>query len=348
MKLRKLLPWTVILVGVGVPRLAWADDATARSADDAPPRPPIVVRYEAPSECPRADAFAASVRAELAGRHWDSARPLQVHVVVATDGQGYTAAITSNPGGGASLERAVSAPTCIEAAEMAAAIVTLAQGDAPDVEVTPAAAPPRSPQRLAVAAPPNDAPKLEGSAFSYSLTLGYGAFTSGPATPVAYASQEQTTFNPAQGVRLGLGVTHALGWWKHSLNLSAAYYRQSTRTVPVAQWPTTSGNTPLANGISLDDRDVLLATIDACPVHLDYEFMSLIPCATFSMMQSRGQNGNNPGLETGLGGSARLRATSGWFFAELMGTAVAVSSSYEPPSQSVRAFYAISLGVQFR
>lgn len=342
MKLRRLVPWVVGAVGVATPRPAWAEAAS--------PRAPIVVRYEAPSECPSADAFAASVRADLAGRRWDAARPLQVQVVVAGESHGYTATIASSPEAGAPLERSVSAPTCAEAIEMAAAVVTLAQNDVPDVEIAPAplpTPPPTAPRPPApVAAPPREV-KSRGSEFVYSFALGYSAFTSGPATPVVRGSGEQTTFNPAQGVRLGFGVTHAFGWWKHSLNVSAAYYRQGTSTKPSSS-PDPTSNGSATNAVSLDDRDVLLATIDACPVHLDYKFLSLIPCATFSMMQSRGQSGNDPGLETGLGGSARIRATSGWFFAEMMGTAVRVSSSYEPPSQSVRAFYALSAGAHFR
>jgi hypothetical protein len=342
--LQRLLPWWAGVVVVLVPRLAWADDAS--------PRAPIVVQYEAPAECPNADAFAVSVRAELAGRRWDMAKPLQVHVVVAADAHGYTATIASNPEGEKSLERSVAAPTCVEATEMAAAIVALAQNDAPEVEVAPTPAPaPQSPPPapVAVAPPPHGAPESNGSEFTYSFTLGYGAFASGPANPVAHGSGQETTFNPAQGLRLGFGVTHAVGWWKHSLQVSAAYYRQSTTTRSAASpTPQPVSKDSAGDAVSIDDRDVLLATIEACPVHLDYEFLSLIPCGTFSMMQSRGESGNNPGLETGLGASARLRATSGWFFAEVMGTAVKVSSSYETPSQSVRAFYSLSLGVHFR
>jgi hypothetical protein len=238
----------------------------------------------------------------------------------------------------------VSAPTCAEVADIAAAVVTLAQSDTrpPDVVVAPApaASPSSAPRPPAPAPAPSPSPDLD-----YSFTLGYGAFTEGPATPVVFGSGERTTFNPAQGLRLGFGVTHALGWWKHSLHVSAAYYRQSTTTGPVPVYPAVSS---MGSDVSLGDRDVLLATIDACPVHIEYEFLALLPCATFSMMHSRGNSGQNPGLETGFGGSARLRGTYTWFFAEAMGTAVAVQSSYEPPSRPVRVLYALSLGARFR
>jgi hypothetical protein len=168
---------------------------------------------------------------------------------------------------------------------------------------------------------------------------------SGPATAVLHSGGAETSFNPAQGVRLGFGVTHAIGWWKHSVHLSAAYYRQMTTTTAV---PVAPSKPPATQPMSLEDRDLLLATLDACPVQLDVAFMSLIPCASFSMMQSRGQSGNHPGLEMGIGGSARLRGTWNWFFAEAQATAVRVSSSYERPSSSVRGLYSLSLGVQFR
>jgi hypothetical protein len=67
------------------------------------------------------------------------------------------------------------------------------------------------------------------------------------------------------------------------------------------------------------------------------------------MIQSRGNSGNDPGLETGLGGSLRLRGTfAGRFFVEGLGSAVGVTSSYEAPSSGARLFYALSLGVATR
>ncbi|HEY4016376.1 MAG TPA: hypothetical protein VGM06_23735, partial [Polyangiaceae bacterium] len=202
--------------------------------------------------------------------------------------------MTSTQDGRAPLDRSVRAPTCEEAAEIAAAGIAIAQVDAtaPDVADGPSPLPPAPP------APPPSAPApAEGRParpFAYSFSLGYTAFTAGPADPVVRGFDEQTTFNPAQGVRLGFEVAHTWGAWKHSLQVSAAYTRQSTTTTSLGAAPT---GVTVSNGVSIDDRDVLLATIDACPVHVDYRFVSFIPCATFSMMQSRGNSGNNPGLE---------------------------------------------------
>ncbi len=311
-------------------------------ADETPTLPRIVAQYDAPPECPSADTFAAAVRSELAGRKWDGTRPLEVRVVVSASDGGYAATMTSN-GETGGLERTITAPNCGEATDIAAAIVALAQADwrAPDVLVTPlvvtrsGAPPPASPAPLAP----------HRRVLAYSFSLGYGAFTSGPADPVLRGSDEVTTFNPAQGVRLGFGVTHSVGSWKHSLHLGVAYYRQSTTTVSTAPTATPTNILVVPSNVSIDDRDVLLATVDGCPVELDYEFLSLMPCATFSMMQSRGQSGNNPGLEVGFGGTARVRAKLSSFFLEGLGTAVAVSSSYEPPSEPVRFFYALSVGM---
>jgi hypothetical protein len=322
--------------------LAWLALTQVARADATPTLPRIVAQYDAPPECPSADTFAAAVRSELAGRKWDGARPLEVRVVVWANDGGYAATMTSNgdPGG---LERTISAPNCSEATDIAAAIVALAQADwrSPDVVVTPLGvtrsnAPPTRP-------PSSDTPVVPSRpVLAYSFSLGYGAFTAGPADPVLRGSEEVTTFNPAQGVRLGFGVTRSIGWWKPSVHLGVAYYRQSTTTVPA---PTT---TIVTSNVSIDDRDVLLATVDGCPVEVDYQFLSLMPCATFSMMQSRGQSGNDPGLEVGFGGTARVRAKLSSFFLEGLGTAVAVTSSYEPPSQPVRFFYALSVGMMMR
>lgn len=342
MKLRPLFLFFT-LSGLALP--SWAAPAQADEPVTATTEKPIVVQYDAPTECPGADAFAASVRAELAGRRWNREQPVPVHVVVSAGDGGYTATVTSTNDAGAPLERTLTAPSCDEVTDIAAAIIAMAQAERPaDVTVTTPAPPPSGPSQ---GPPPAAPPASRPSDFTFSFSLGYGAFTEGPATPVVNGNGERTTFNPAQGVRLGFGVTHAIGWWKHSLYVGAAYYRQSTNTV--ASTPLVSGElVTSAPGVSLDDRDVLLGTLDACPLQFDYAFMSFIPCATFTMMQSRGNSGNDPGLETGLGGTARVRGTFGWFFGEALGTAAAVSSSYEPPSRSVRFNYALSLGVQFR
>jgi hypothetical protein len=290
---------------------------------------PIVVQYDAPAECPGAAAFAALVRAELAGKKWDATQPLQVTVVVTSGDRGYAATMASS-GAGSGLERTVSASTCGDVVEMASAIIALAQTQTEEPPVI-------------VVAKASDSPPPSHQ-WEYSLTLGYGAFTSGPADPVVRGFEEQTTFNPAQGVRLGFGVAHRFGGWTQSLHVSAAYYEQSTTTVAVPAWPIGALGSP----VSIGDREVLLGTVDACPVHIEYEFLSLIPCGTFSMMHTNGNSGQTPDLETGLGGSARLRGTLGRFFAEAMAAAVGVVSSYEPPSQHVRAFYSFSLGMNFR
>jgi hypothetical protein len=75
------------------------------------------------------------------------------------------------------------------------------------------------------------------------------------------------------------------------LNVSAAYYRQSTTTIPAPVTYGNPGGDSSTKGISLDDRDVFLATIDACPIHLEYTFLSLIPCGTFSLLQAQARMG---------------------------------------------------------
>jgi hypothetical protein len=65
----------------------------------------------------------------------------------------------------------------------------------------------------------------------------------------------------------------------------------------------------------------------------------------FSIIQSRGETGNLPGNETGLGASAYLRAAfARSFFVEGMSAAVSRLSSYEPlklprsPGQVVKPY----------
>ncbi|MGH7436462.1 MAG: hypothetical protein ACRENE_12385, partial [Polyangiaceae bacterium] len=240
----------------------------------------------------------------------------------------------------------VQAPTCDELAEIAATVVALAQTDSRPPGRA-AVSRPRPPADARPAPPPTDAdvgtPARQEPLLGYSFSMGYGAFAVGPANPVIRRPAEQTTFNPAQGVRLGFGASHAFGWWEPSLEASVAYYRQGTTTVPEPD------AAPSGTGNDTGDRDVLQATFDACPVRLAYRFLALLPCATFSMIQSRGNSGNDPGLETGLGGSLRLRGTfAGRFFVEGLGSAVGVTSSYAAPSSGARMFYALSLGVAIR
>lgn len=328
---------------VATPGLALADEATGY--------PPIVVRYTAPPECPSAETFTSAVAAELTGHA--PVRPVSVAVTVAiTRGdRGYVLRAQSSSEGGPPLERIVEAPTCDEATEVAAAVIALAQVDSGQATPTapPSAPAPAIPKEASTDTPANDV-HPPSSPFSYSVSLGYGSFTAGPAEPVIVGYDEQTTFNPARGVRLGFEIAHTIGAWKHSLQVSAAYYRQSSSTVSI---PSTgampeSGKTS-EESTDISDRDVLHATIDACPLHVEYAFVSLIPCATFSMIQSRGTSGNDPELETGLGGDVHLRAAFATrFFAEALGAAVAHTSSYEPVTRDVRLFYALSLGMSFR
>jgi hypothetical protein len=329
--------------------LGWTLGARVALADEADERrgePPIVKHYEAPPECPSPQAFAASVQAELAVRPPSHNPPLQISVVIRHDAGGYSADATALDDQGNALERTVQAPTCDAMAEITAAIVALAQTDphAPERAAVSQPLPPTGSQQAAPA-PDADlgAAAREDRLLTYSFSLGYGAFAAGPANPVIRRPIEQTTFNPAQGVRLGFGASHAFGWWKPSLEVSAAFYRQGTTTVPEPP------ATPLMTGVDSGDRDVLQATLDACPLRLEYSFLSLVPCATFSMIHSRGNSGNDPGLETGLGGSVRVRGTfAGPFFVEGLGSAVGVTSSYTPPSSGARVFYALSLGVAIR
>jgi hypothetical protein len=317
---------------------------SARAGEGA--EPSIVARYEAPAGCPSPEAFAASARAELGGRTPPRDKLVRVTVTVSRTDEGYSALAVSTDARGAPLERTVRAPTCEETAEIAATIVALAQSDV-RLLAAPAAVPPSAASQGAVAAPPlpaevGDRPLVP---LTYAFSLGYGAFTAGPEQPVIRLASEKITFNPAQGVRFAFEVAHAFGWWKQSLHISGAYYRQSTTTTtePPGPVPANTG------AIDISDRDVLHATIDACPIHVEYQFLSLLPCATFSMIQTRGESGNHPGLETGLGGSAHVRATvlNSYFF-EALGAATARTSSYEPTSSNVRIFYALSLGLKLR
>jgi hypothetical protein len=311
----------------------------------------IVVRYDAPPECPGADGLAAAVRAELANRRWDDAHPLQVRVTVSRSARGYESSIVSTDDGEAVLERSVRAPTCDEVTDIAAAIIALAQSERPPeviVERAHGPAPPPPPETTSGLSAPTARAAPGLGAFEYAFTLGYGAFAAGPADPVIWSGPERTTFNPAQGVRLGFDVTHAVGAWKHSLHVSAAYYRQSTTSVLEGSYPVVNALSGQQNNVLLSDRDVLLATVDVCPVHLDYALLSLIPCGTFSMMQTQGNSGTDSQLETGLGGTVYLRARWKQFFAEGAGTIVAASDSYEPPSRPFRIFYSVSLGMTLR
>ena len=284
----------------------WTLSAHAVLADERSGKPGIVAHYDAPPECPSADAFTASVQAELAARPPSHARPLQVSVTISRVAGGYSADATALDDQGSALERTVQAPTCDEMAEIVAALVALAQTDSrPGDRAVVAQASPSVSLQAAAPAPATEADlgavADKDRPLTYAFSLGYGAFAVGPANPVIRRHGQQTTFNPAQGARLGFGVSHAFGWWKPSLEVSAAYYRQGTTTVNVPS------GTPPINGADGSDRDVLHGTIDACPVRLEYRFLSLLPCLTFSMIQSRGNSGNDPGLETGLGGSLRLR-----------------------------------------
>jgi hypothetical protein len=323
--------------------------AGAARADAPVAETPLVVRYSAPPECPGTEAFGVAVKTELAGRRWSRAHPVEVAIVITPSERGYVARATS-VGDAVPLERTVEAPSCQDAADIAAAVVALAQEDPPQPDVVVVAQPSASPEPtqppIREAPQPSPGGDDQAKAFAYSFTLGYAAFTAGPAQPVLWASGEKTTFNPAIGARFGFEMSHALGWWKHSLHVGAAYLRQGTSTV---QTPLGGGAMPITSDAALQDRDVLQATIDACPVHLDYAFVSFMPCATYSMIQSRGESGDSPGLETGLGASARLRAAFATsFFVEGTGAAVRRLTSYEPPSHDVRAFYALSLGAKLQ
>jgi hypothetical protein len=329
----------------------WSLSAHAALADEPSSEPSVVTRYDAPPECPSAEAFAASVRGELAARPPSHARPLQVSVVIVRGAGGYSADATAVDDEGHALERTVQAPTCDELAEIAAALVGLAQtgshpADRADVAQASLSATPRSTTPGAeadahLAAAGND------HYLTFDFSVGYSAFAVGPANAVVQSASQKTTFNPAQGARIGFGVSHAFGWWKPSLEVSAAYYRQSTTTT--ATTLLASNELGLMSGVDIGDRDVLQATFDACPIRLEYSFLSLLPCATFSMTQTRGNSGNDPELETGLGGSLRLRGSFAHaFFAEAMGSAVGVTSSYEPPSSGARVLYALSLGASIR
>jgi hypothetical protein len=332
--------------GLLVATLASTLAARSALADERSAEVPIVSGFDAPPECPDAAVFDASVRAELSRRESPRARTLQVRVAVVHDDQGYTARATASDEQGNGLARTVQAPTCAEVIDIAATLVALAQSDANagDTAATQVAPPaPLSSTRASETGGTH--PTGKGRWLDYSITLGYGRFTAGPANPVISGSGEQTTFNPAQGGRLGLGVSHAFGWWRPSLEASAAYYRQGTSTTTLYPQSTLVSR----NMSDVSDRDVLQATIEACPVSLTYRFLSFVPCATFSMIQSRGNSGADPELETGLGGSVRLRAEFVRdFFVEAMGAAVGVTSSYEPPSAGARMFYAVSLGTTIR
>ncbi len=334
------MPPRIMLLLVG---LLVAARVRVSRADERSGQPVIVVRYDAPPECPSSESFVESVCAEIARRSSFIGPPVQVIVTIAREDDGYSATAVSDAHGGTLLERTVRAPTCDELTEIAATIVALAQTD---VRPPPDPIAPQGPRPVAsheIRSPPPTVGDRTGRALTYSFSLGYGAFTAGPAEPVVRANGQVTTFNPAQGVRLGFGVAHALGWWQQSAHVSVAYYRQSTTTVsaPVDPLPIPSP------GASLDDRDVLHATVDACPVHVEYKFLSLIPCVTFSMIESQGTSGYDPNLETGLGASGRIRlGFAKSFFVEALGAAVGLLSSEEPVvSHHVRLFYALSLGV---
>jgi len=326
--------------------LAWTLVEQSALADERSGELPIVTAYDAPPECPDAVAFGTAVRAEVSRREGSRARALQVRVAVARNELGYSATATALDEQGNPLGRTVHASTCAEVVDIAATLVALAQSD-PNVgdtaSVTQVSAPAASSSPWPTREhPPTAASETEGHWVNYALSLGYGSFATGPTHLVIRGSGQQTTFNPARGARLGIGVSHAFGWWRPSVEVSAAYYRQGTTTVSD---PPSSAMSTSATPTDIGDRDVLQATLDACPLRLKYSFLSLMPCASFSMIQSPGNSGYTSELETGLGGSLRLRGEfAKAFFVEALGAAVGVTSSYEPPSAGARIFYALSLG----
>lgn len=321
---------------------AWARPSQADAPDSGPA---IVVRYAAPPECPTAESFATTVRTALAGRR---AQPVEVAIEIARTEGGYSARATSTRDT-EPLERTVQASTCEEVADIAAAIVALAQVDSdPDVVVIPVA-----PTRAAEATPvptPAQASHASGivapaSPFSFDVTLGFAAFTAGPSNATVWEDGQVTVLNRALGGRLGLDVEHSFGWWKQSLHLNVAYLRQGTTTTLVPIGLAESGSGTLA------DRDVFQATVDACPVYLEYAFLSAEPCVTLSALRTQGQAATGD-LETGLGFGGYVRAHYSRFFVEAYGAGVATLAAYEDapkaPSVSPRYFYAFSIGIALR
>jgi hypothetical protein len=320
---------------------AWARPSRADAPDSGPA---IVVRYTAPQECPTAEAFATSVRTALVGRRVSRAHPVEVVLEISRTEGGYSARATSardtEP-----LERTVQASTCEEVADIAAAIVALAQVDPdPDVVVIPVT-PTQAAAGSPVPAPPQPSPVSDvvasASPFSFDVALGFAAFTAGPSSSTVWADSRVTVLNRALGARLGLDVAHSLGWWKQSLHLNVAYLRQGTTTRLV---PT---EVSVANAGTVADRDVFQATVDACPVHLEYAFLSAEPCMTFTALETQGQSGAGD-LETGLGFSGYVRAHYSRFFVEAYGAGVANLTAYEAPSINPRFFYAFSIGATLR
>jgi hypothetical protein len=333
----RTLAWGVVLGLATSTRALLAQEATCDG--------PIVGRYSAPAECSGAEIFSASVKAELAGRRIACAQH-PVSVDISREPHGYSARATSTGSRGEPLVLTVEAGSCEEVADMAATVVALAQTDSqPTTQVD-------LPQARAVPVPREAPAPLSSSSPSpprtvdFAFSAGYGAFTAGPAEPVVRTMTQQFTFNPAQGARIAFEASHAWRWWRHSVGVSAGYYRQSfdTRSLPAG-----TGVGPTGAPVDVNDRDVLQATIDACPLHVEYSVLAFVPCATLSMIQSRGNSGNTPGLETGMGVSTRLRARfAGPFFVEALGAAVGRVSSYDPTSRDVRLFYALSLGSSIR